>query len=112
MVGFCTLEVKPLGPVQAYVAELDVTVLKFIVDPSQTGELLDAEGAAQDAALIGVAVVPGIGQPKASKIPGLDPLLNVFPETLPVPKMYALLLMMLSHNKYTQSVVAVTLNFI
>ena len=63
-----------------------MNVLKFIVDPSQTGELLDAEGAAQEAELIGVVVVPGIGHPNASKIPGLEPLLNVFPETLPVPK--------------------------
>ena len=58
-----------------------------MVFPVQTGELLEAEGGAQLAALIGVAVVPGIGQPKPSKISGLLPLLQLLPETFPVPKM-------------------------
>ena len=55
--------------------------------PAQTpGDDAPAVGVAQAVAVIGVEVVPGIGQPKASKIPGLLPLLNVFVDTAPVPK--------------------------
>jgi hypothetical protein len=46
MVGFCCDEVYPLGPVQAYVAPVTVGVVKFIGDPAQTGELLEAVGVA------------------------------------------------------------------
>jgi hypothetical protein len=57
-----------------------------IIEPVQTGELLAAVGGVQLAALIGVFVVPGTGHPDPSKIFGLLPLLQEFPDTLPVPK--------------------------
>ena len=52
--------------------------------PAQTpGDEALAVGVAQAVAVIGVDVVPGIGQPKPSNIPGLLPLLHVFVETAP-----------------------------
>ena len=45
MVGFCEVEVKPLGPVQAYVAPATVGVARFRAEPAQTGVLEEAVGA-------------------------------------------------------------------
>lgn len=47
--GFCTVEMKPPGPVQLYVALAVVDVVKFKVLPVHTGELLAIGG------------VPGLG---------------------------------------------------
>ena len=46
IVGFCRAEVKPLGPVHAYVAPVTVGVLSEIVDPAQYGPVFDAVGVA------------------------------------------------------------------
>ena len=43
-VGFCSDEVKPPGPVHAYVAPLTKNVERPIVPPAQYGPLLNAEG--------------------------------------------------------------------
>jgi len=84
--GLAAEETNPPGPVQEYVATEEAgDVVRLIVVPVHLGELLDAEGGVQLAALIGVLVVPGIGQPNPSKMFGLLPLLQVLPETLPVP---------------------------
>src|SRR6185369_15835177 len=40
-VGFCSAEVKPFGPVQAYVAPVTVGVFSWIVAPSQYGPPLN-----------------------------------------------------------------------
>ena len=45
-VGFCCAEVKPFGPVHAYVAPETVGVESEIVAPSQYGPPLDAVGVA------------------------------------------------------------------
>ncbi len=45
-VGFCCAEVKPFGPVHAYVAPLTAGVVREIVLPSQYGPPLLAAGVA------------------------------------------------------------------
>ena len=45
-VGFCTVEVKPFGPVHAYVAPATVGVESAIVAPAQYGPPFDAVGVA------------------------------------------------------------------
>ncbi len=49
IVGFCTDELKLLGPVQLYVAPATAAVLKLMVLPEQTGLLLEGLGVATDA---------------------------------------------------------------
>ena len=56
-VGFWSAEVKPFGPVQAYVAPATVGVESWIVAPSQYGPLFDAVGVAV-AVLTTTFVVP------------------------------------------------------
>jgi hypothetical protein len=56
-VGFCSAEVKPLGPVHAYVAPATVGVLSEIVAPSQYGPPFEAVGVA-GAGLTTTVVVP------------------------------------------------------
>jgi hypothetical protein len=45
-VGFCSADVKPFGPVHAYVALATVGVESAIVAPAQYGPPLDAVGVA------------------------------------------------------------------
>ena len=56
-VGFCSADVKPFGPVHAYVAPATVGVESAIVAPSQYGPPLDAVGVA-GVALTTTFVVP------------------------------------------------------
>src|ERR1043166_6304921 len=56
-VGVCSAEVKPFGPVHAYVAPETKGVESEIVAPSQYGPPLDAAGVA-GAALTATSVVP------------------------------------------------------
>src|SRR3954467_10151100 len=56
-VGFCSAEVKPFGPVHAYVAPATVAVLSEIVAPAQYGPPLLAIGVA-GMALTTTLVVP------------------------------------------------------
>src|SRR4029079_2150835 len=56
-VGFCSVEVKPFGPVQAYVAPLTNAVEREIVAPVQYGPPLLAVGVA-GMALTTTLVVP------------------------------------------------------
>ena len=56
-VGFCSAEVKPFGPVHAYVALATVGVESAIVAPSQYGPPLEAVGVA-GVALTTTFVVP------------------------------------------------------
>jgi len=56
-VGFCSAEVKPFGPVQAYVAPETVGVESWIVAPSQYGPPFEAVGVA-GVALTTTLVVP------------------------------------------------------
>jgi hypothetical protein len=56
-VAFCRAEVKPFGPVHAYVALATVGVLSEIVAPSQYGPPFDAVGVA-GMALTTTVVVP------------------------------------------------------
>jgi hypothetical protein len=87
IVGFCNDDVKLGGPNQEYETSGSELVFKVKELPAQTKlgvELADVVAHAVE--VIGVDVIPGIGQPNASKIPGLLPLLNVFVETAPVPK--------------------------
>ena len=44
IVGFCAADVKPLGPVHAYVAPATVAAVRFIVLPVHTGLLPPAAG--------------------------------------------------------------------
>lgn len=44
ILGFCSVEVNEFGPVQLYVAPDKVGVVRLIVDPAHTGELLPAVG--------------------------------------------------------------------
>jgi len=57
IVGFCVVDVYAAGPVQLYVAPLAVGVVKFIAEPTHTGELLPAVGVA-GSGFITTAVVP------------------------------------------------------
>src|ERR1043165_5234230 len=57
MVGFCSGELKPPGPVQAYVAPLTVAVESEMVAPAQYGPPFDAVGVA-GVALTTTLVVP------------------------------------------------------
>ena len=45
-VGFCSAEVNPFGPAQAYVAVATVGVERLIVAPTQYGPVFDAVGVA------------------------------------------------------------------
>ena len=63
IVGFWTDDVKPFGPVQAYVAPATVGVVSVIVLPLQTGEFEAAVGVA-GVAFTTTEVVPACeGQP-------------------------------------------------
>src|ERR1051325_2034022 len=57
MVGFCSVDVKPFGPVQAYVAPATVVAFSCTVSPAQYGPVFDATGAA-GLALTTTFVVP------------------------------------------------------
>src|SRR5436305_1756618 len=57
-VGFCSVEVKPFGPVHAYVALATSGVEREMVEPSQNGPLLAAAGVAGMAVLTTTFVVP------------------------------------------------------
>ena len=48
IVGFCNEEVKPFGPVHAYVAPETAGVVRFNADPTHKGPLLAAVGVAGD----------------------------------------------------------------
>jgi hypothetical protein len=58
-VGFCCDEVKPFGPVHAYVAPLTVGVKRAIVAPAQNGPLFDAAGVAGVGLTVTAAAVDG-----------------------------------------------------
>jgi hypothetical protein len=62
-VGFCSAEVKPFGPVHAYVAPATVDVESWIVEPSQYGPPLLALGVA------GVALTTTFVEPAADVQP-------------------------------------------
>src|ERR1051325_16028 len=57
MVGFCSVDVKPFGPVQAYVAPATVVAFSAPAPPPQYGPVFDATGAA-GLALTTTFVVP------------------------------------------------------
>ena len=56
--GFCTAELKPLGPVHAYVAPATAGVVRLRVAPTHKGPLLEAVGVA-GTALTTTVVVSG-----------------------------------------------------
>ena len=58
MLGFCSDDVKLLGPVHAYVALATLLAVKFSVLPAHTGPLLPAVGA--DGIALTVTVVPAL----------------------------------------------------
>jgi len=62
-VGFCSADVKPFGPVQAYVAPLTVGVESAIVAPEQYGPPFDAVGVA------GTALTTTLVEPAAEGHP-------------------------------------------
>ena len=62
-VGFCVVLVNVLGPVQLYVAPVTVGVVKLIVLPAHTGELLLAVGVAGVAFTTTVVVPAKLVQP-------------------------------------------------
>ena len=59
IVGFCKVDVKPLGPVQAYVAPVTVEAVRFKVLPAQIGPPFPAVGAVGIALTVAV-VVPAV----------------------------------------------------
>jgi hypothetical protein len=100
MVGCLKVELKLFGPVHSYRALGEKDAVKLIVLPAQIGVATVAAGETlQVPILIGVAVDPEIAQPFPSKIPGLLLLLNSLPDTFPVPIIFALLLITLSHAR-------------
>lgn len=68
IVGFCNVEVKLLGPFQEYVAPAIVLADKLSVLPEQTGELLDAEGAAGSGVTETVTIPAGPVHPAAEVV--------------------------------------------
>jgi hypothetical protein len=63
MDGFCVADVKPLGPVQVYVAPEIVVEERLSVEPAQIGALLDGTGAAGIARIATTVVPAGPVQP-------------------------------------------------
>lgn len=63
ILGFCTEEVNPAGPVHEYVAPATRLDVKFNVEPSQIGELLPAVGAAGVAFTTTAIVACGLAHP-------------------------------------------------
>ena len=63
MAGVLNVEVKPLGPVQLYVAPATVGVLKFNVAPTHRGPLLLAAGVAGNALMTTVVVPAALVHP-------------------------------------------------
>lgn len=57
--------------------------------PTHPGPLLLAAGVTQVVAVMGDEVVPGMGQPKVLKMPGLLPLLKILLLVAPVPQINA-----------------------
>src|SRR5213075_2827032 len=62
-VGFCSADVKPFGPVHAYVAPLTVGVFSWTVSPSQYGPVLLAVGVAGIVLTTTLVVPAALGQP-------------------------------------------------
>ena len=62
-VGFCSDDVKPFGPVHAYVALATVGVESWMVAPAQYGPVFDAVGVA-GTGLIGTVAEPAAWQPE------------------------------------------------
>ena len=63
VVGFCSAEVKPLGPVHAYVALATVGVERWTVVPLHTGPSFDAVGVA------GIGLTTTVVEPAAEVQP-------------------------------------------
>jgi hypothetical protein len=68
MEGFWTVDENEFGPVQLYVAPETVGVVKFIVDPKQTGELLLAVGVAGNEFTTTVVVPARLVQPDTVRV--------------------------------------------
>ena len=79
-VGFCRAEVKPFGPVQAYVAPLTVGVESEIVAPAQYGPPFEAVG------------VAGVGFTTTEVVPAAEvqPLTVIVTEYVPASAVVAL----------------------
>jgi hypothetical protein len=63
IVGFCNVELKLFGPVHEYVAPAIVLAVRFKVDPTQTGLLLDAVGVAGAEFTVAVVVAGALVHP-------------------------------------------------
>jgi hypothetical protein len=63
IVGFWSLEVNPLGPVQAYVAPVTSVAVRCNVEPGRTGLSLPAVGAEGIAFTVTLVVPAEDGQP-------------------------------------------------
>lgn len=63
IVGFCVVDVKPLGPLQLYVAFAIVFEVRVMLDPVQTGLLDEVAGVAGVGFTITVVVAAALGQP-------------------------------------------------
>lgn len=61
--GFCEVELKLFGPVQAYVAPVTVVEVRLSVCPEQTAELLPAPGEEGESLIITEVVPTGPAQP-------------------------------------------------
>src|SRR3954453_3991343 len=79
-VGFCSAEVKPFGPVHAYVAPATTGVESVIVPPAQYGPVLEAVG------------VAGIGLTTTEVVPAADvqPVTVIVTEYVPASAAVAL----------------------
>jgi hypothetical protein len=79
-VGFCSAEVKPVGPVQAYVAPATVGVEREIVAPAQYGPPFDAVG------VVGIGLTTTLVVPAAE----VQPLTVMVTEYVPASAVVAL----------------------
>ena len=61
--GFCNDEENPLGPVHEYVAPATALVVRFNVDPTQIGLLLDGDGVAGTGLTVTEVVPAGLVHP-------------------------------------------------
>ena len=73
-VGFCSDDVNPFGPVQAYVAPATVGVESWMVAPAQYGPVFDAVGVA-GTGLIGTVAEPAAWQPEEVVMVNVRPTL-------------------------------------
>jgi high-affinity K+ transport system ATPase subunit B len=64
ILGFCSVDVNPFGPLQEYIAPATLVAKRLSVLPAQIGELLEALGAVGIGLITATVVAAAEGQPR------------------------------------------------